>query len=186
MSVHRQANLTSLARTAWFMLGQLHPSLPRIFLGVVLPLSLLPPLMLYYAGTYHGDDFMPGFAARNWQAIGFVFFAAEMATVAAMGFIIRWIARANGVAADKASSYLLAFVAPIPLWLSSLALLVPNFLFAAAVGMAAFAVSCVVIYHGVAALLRVKEDVVAGSIVHGIMACGLLAWAMLLVIVIPV
>ena len=92
----------------------------------------------------------------------------------------------NGFFADRTSAYLLAFAAPIPLWLSSLVLLVPNFILACVVGMTAFGLSCLVIYHGVSALLRVKEDVVAGSIAYGIMACGLLAWGMLLVIVIPI
>lgn len=179
-------NLTALVRTAWFMFGRMHPSLTRMFLGVVVPLSLLPPLMLYYAGTYHGDAFMPGFATRDWVSISFIFLLAELATVGAMGAVIRWIAKLNGLIAGHTSSYLLAFVAPIPLWLSSLALLVPNFIFAASVGMLAFGASCLLIYHGVSTLLRVKEDVEAGSIAFGIMACGLLAWGMLLIIVIPI
>lgn len=185
MPASRCLKLTTLARTAWLMVGSIHPSLPRIFLAVVLPLSLLPPLMLYYAGTYHGDAFMPGFAARNWGSIAFVFFLAEMATVTAMGPAIRGIARLNGVATDRESSYLLAFAAPIPLWLSSLALFVPNFFFAAGVGVLALAASCIIIYHGVGALLRVREDIVAGSIAYGIMACGMIAWAILLALIVP-
>lgn len=185
MSVSRSIHPAAFARSAWFMLEKIHPSLSRVFLAVVLPLSLLPPLMLYYAGTYHGDDFMPGFAARNWATIAFVFFVAEMATVGAMGSVIRWIAGLNGVYADKASSYLLAFAAPVPLWLSSLALLVPSFNFAAIAGLFAFGVSCLVIYEGISVLLRVKEEVVASYIAYGVMASGLIAWALLLIIVIP-
>ncbi|HJW24206.1 MAG TPA: YIP1 family protein [Rhodocyclaceae bacterium] len=186
MSAVRSPSLTAIARTAWFVLGRTHPSLPRMFLRLVVPLSLLPPVMLYYAGTYHGDDFMPGFAARDWVSIAFIFLIAELATVGAMGTVIRWVAKLNGHFADRTSAYLLAFAAPIPLWLSSLSLLVPNFIFAACLGMLAFGFSCLVIYHGVSALLKVKEDLVAGSIAFGIMACGLLAWAMLLIIVIPI
>lgn len=186
MPAFRGLNVTAAARTAWFLFGRMHPALDRMFLRVVVPLSLLPPLMLYYAGTYHGNDFMPGFANRDWVSIAFIFLLAELATVGAMGTVIRWIAKLNGIVADRTSAYLLAFVAPIPLWLSSLSLLVPNFIFAACVGMLAFGVSCLVIYHGVSALLRVKEDVEAGSIAWGIMACGLLAWGMLLVMVIPI
>jgi hypothetical protein len=163
MPVLKGMNLTAAARTAWFLFGRMHPTLDWMFLRVVVPLSLLPPLMLYYAGTYHGNDFMPGFASRDWVSIAFIFLIAELATVGAMGTVIRWIAKLNGLVADRTSSYLLAFV-----------------------GMLAFGVSCLVIYHGVSALLRVKEDVEAGSIAWGIMACGLLAWGMLLVIVIPI
>lgn len=77
--------------------------------------------MLYYAGTYHGDDFMPGFAGRDWTSIAFIFLIAELATVGPMGSVIRWVAKLNG-------------------------------LFAACVGMLAFGVSCLLIYHGVSAL----------------------------------
>lgn len=185
MPLSRSLKPTAIARTAWLILAGVHPSLPRVFLGIVLPLSLLPPLMLYYAGTYHGDDFMPGFAARNWKNIALLFFLAELLTVGAMGSIIRWVAQLNGVTAKRESAYLLAFAAPIPLWLSALALFVPNFFFAAAAGILALGLSCVVIYHGVATLLGVREDIVAGAIAYGIMACGLLAWGMLLAIVIP-
>lgn len=180
------ANPTALARTAWFLFDRLHPSLSRVFLTVVLPLSLLPPLMLYYAGTYHGDAFMAGFAQRNWTAIGLLFFLAEMVTVAAMGPIIRGIARLNGADADRTHATMLAFAAPIPLWLSSLGLFIPNFFAAAAIGVAGAIAACVIIYHGVAVLLRVSEDITAGAIAYGIMASGLVVWALLLVLVIPV
>lgn len=185
MMTYQTPKLASVARAAWLWAGAVRPPLARVFLAVVLPLSLLPPLMVYYSGTYHGDAFMAGFGARDWASIALVFFLAELVMVAAMGPVIRGIARLNGVATDRRSAYLLAFAAPIPLWLSSLALFVPDFFAAAAAGVLALAFSCVIIYHGVGALLRVREDIVAGSIAYGIMACGMLAWAMLLVIVIP-
>ena len=185
MFAYRSPKLTTVARAAWLMAGRSRLSLTRIFAKVILPLSLLPPLMLYYAGTYHGDAFMSGFSARDWRSIAIVFFLAELATVGAMGPAIRGIARLNGVSTDRESSCLLAFAAPIPLWLSSLALFVPNFFVAATAGVLALAFSCVIIYHGVSTLLRIRDDIVAGSIAYGIMACGMVAWAMLLVIVIP-
>lgn len=185
MATPPNVNLTIIARTAWFFLSRLHPSLSWSFTRVVLPLSLLPPVMLYYAGTLHGDDFMPGFAARDWKTIALIFLVAELASVGLMGPLIRWIAGLNGFTADKESAYLLAFAAPTPLWLSSLALVVPNFIFVAAVAILGLVASCIIIYHGVAVLLKVKEDIVAGSIAYGIMACGLLAWGLLLVLVIP-
>lgn len=184
MPLSGSVNPTPRARAAWLMLSRLHLPLLGLFLKLVLPLSLLPPLMLYYAGTHHGDAFIPGFSARDWGSIAAIFLVAELVTVGAMGRYIQWIARLNGVAADRTSAYLLAFIAPIPLWLSSLALLVPYFFFAAAIGLVAFAISCRLIYHGAAVLLRVREDLVAGAIAYGIMAGGLVAWALLLVMII--
>lgn len=186
MFAYRSPKLTTIARTAWLQADKSDASLARIFAKIILPLSLLPPLMLYYAGTYHGDAFMSGFSGRDWRSIALVFFFAELATVAVMGPVIRGIAYLNGVSTDRGSAGLLAFAAPIPLWLSSLALFVPNFFAAATVGVLALAFSCVIIYHGVSTLLRVRDDIVAESIAYGIMACGMAAWAMLLIIVIPV
>lgn len=186
MPASKSINLTAAARTAWFMFGMTHPSLTRMFFVVVLPFSLLPPLMLYYAGTRHGDVFMPGFAARDWTGIAFIFLIAELAAVGAMGAAIRWIARRHGLSTDRRTAYLLAFTAPIPLWLSSLALLAPSFTFAAWVGILAFGISCLVIYHGASVLLRIKEDAVAGYVAYGTMSCGLLAWGALLMIIIPI
>lgn len=186
MSSRHHVSLTAATRSAWFVFDKTHPSLYRIFFFLVLPLSLLPPIMLYYAGTYHGDAFASGFSGRNWAPFSLLFLVAEMATIAAMGPLIRWITWLNGAKANLQNAYLLAFVAPLPLWLSSLGLFVPNFFFAAALAVAALLMACFIIYHGVATLLPVSEDIVAGSIAYGIMACGMIAWALLLVAVLPV
>lgn len=186
MTASQYANLSSLIRTAWFFLGRARPSLSRVFCTVVLPLSLLPPVMLYYAGTYQSDIFMPGLATRDWFGIGLIFLVAELLTVPAMAHVIRWVAAINGFAADRTQAALLAAAAPIPLWLSSLGLFVPNIFFNIVLCCLAFGLSCIIIYHGVAVLLKVKEDTLAASIAYGIMGPGLIAWALLLVIVIPV
>lgn len=185
MTACQCANLSSVIRTAWFFLGRAHPSLSRVFFTVVLPLSLLPPAMLYYAGTYQGDLFMPGLATRDWLGIALIFLVAELVTVPAMAHVIRWIAAINGFVADRTHAALLAVAAPIPLWLSSLGLLVPNIFFNVVVCCLALGLACVIIYHGVTMLLKVKDDIQAASIAYGIMGVGLIAWALLLIIVIP-
>lgn len=185
MTTSQCANLSSLIRTAWFFLGRSHPSLSRVFFTIVLPLSLLPPVMLYHVGTYQGDLFMPGLAARDWFGIGLIFLVAELVTVLAMAHVIRWVAAINGFVADRAHAALLAVAAPIPLWLSSLGLLVPNIFFNVVVCCLALGLSCIIIYHGVSVLLKVKDDTQAASIAYGIMGVGLIAWALLLIIVIP-
>ena len=136
--------------------------------------------------AYHGDAVAPGLSDRNWAPISLLFLVAEMVTIAAMGPLIQWIAWLNAAKANLQNAYLLAFVAPLPLWLSSLGLIVPNFFFTSALAVAAMVMACFIIYHGVATLLQISEDVVAGSIAYGIMACGMVAWALLLIAVFPV
>lgn len=177
---------SSQFKIAWRFLDRVHPSLFKTFFLLVLPLSMLPPAMLYYAGTYHGDAFASGFSGRNWGMIAGLFLLAELATVSVMGYIIRWIARLNGAEVSPHNAQMLAFAAPIPLWLSSLSLLYPSFFFSVAVCCIAFAISCLIVFHGVEVLLQIDEDVTAANIAYGIMGIGMIAWALLLIIVIPI
>lgn len=175
----------SQIKTAWNLLEKAHPSLLKTFVLLVLPLSMLPPAMLYYAGTYHGNEFMAGFTDRNWGSVSALFFGAELLTVGLMGFVIRWIARLNGASVNWQNAQLLAFAAPVPLWLSSLSLFVPSFPFVMAVCCAALALACFIIFQGIEALLHIDEDVTAANIAYGIMGIGAIAWALLIVTVIP-
>jgi hypothetical protein len=52
--------------------------------------------------------------------------------------------------------------------------------------MIALVTSTGITYHGVRSLCRENEEVVVASITHGIVAVGLMAWALLLVLIIPV
>lgn len=170
----------------WDELRRIPTPIAQLLLRLTLPLSLLPPLMVYYAGTYHGDAFMAGFSGKHWLPIGAAFIVAEWATVAGMGWVVRSIAAAHHVACAYRHAYLVAMLAPVPLWLSSLALLVPSFGPAIVLSLCALALSAGIVYHGVRALLGVTEDVVAASITFGVTGVGLIAWALLLLVLIPV
>ncbi|BBM05150.1 hypothetical protein HAALTHF_03220n [Vreelandella aquamarina] len=65
-------------REGWKELQASSPSIPLLAWLVVLPMSLLPPVMLYYAGTHYGDAFMAGFADREWRFITTIIFLAEI------------------------------------------------------------------------------------------------------------
>lgn len=186
MFAHYPLHPSVAIRTAWLLLSRSHPSLVRIFFALVFPLSLLPPAMIYYAGTYHGDQFMVGFSGRDWVSIALLFLGAELATVTAMGPAIHWIAELQEIQADKAGAVLLAFFAPIPLWLCSLSLFVPSFLFCMLMCCLGLLAACLIIYHGTAVLLKCRDEAKTTAISYGIMAAGLIAWALLLLIVIPI
>lgn len=168
------------ADDGWTELVRNPPSLRRLFVVVVLPLSLLPPLMVYLAGTYAPGIFPVGFAARNWGAFVLLFYLTEVVTVLGMGWLIRQVACTNGLAVSYRQAYLLAGVAPIPLWLSSLGLAVPDVTFNALLSLTALALSCGIIYHGIQAFGRTREEVVAAAIVQTVIGAGLIAWALLL------
>ncbi|MBP9914928.1 MAG: DUF1282 family protein [Thiobacillaceae bacterium] len=183
-------NLISLGKLpvstaeGWPELEKIHPRLVKLFAFIVLPLSLLPPGLLYYAGTHYPEAFFAGAADKQWGGIAVAFFLTEMATLLFMGWLIKQVAETDGLRIDYHDAYMLAAIAPIPLWLASLGLLVPSLAFNAALSLGALALSCGIIYHGIEGLCHMREDVTAASIVQTVIGAGLIAWAMLLMLVV--
>jgi hypothetical protein len=186
MNLNSLANMVTSSEAGWRQILKSHPAILRIFLLLVLPLSILPPVMLYYAGTKHGDAFLPGFAAKPWGLISPLFFGMELATFVLMGWFIRQVAVTYQIRIDYYDAYLVAAIAPVPLWLSSLGLLVPSLIFNAAVLLTAVGMSCALIYHGISTVSRREHDVEATTVVQIVMGAGLIAWALLFVSVLPI
>lgn len=182
MKLSTLSQLPLSADRGWPELERIHPRLAKLFAFIVLPLSLLPPAMLYYAGTHHPEALLPQAAGRDWALIAGVFFLAEMVTLLVMGWLIREVARTNGLRIDSHDAYLLAALAPIPLWLSSLGLVVPSMAFNVILGVVALGLSCGIIYHGIEALCHTREDVSAAGIVQIVIGAGLIGWALLLML----
>jgi hypothetical protein len=79
----------------------------------------------------------------------------------------------------------LASLGPVPLWLCSLALFIPNLLSNVVVGGLALLLLCSVrlIYHWAYALFGMREDLKAMQIAMVIAGTGLLAWLLLVQLV---
>lgn len=168
------------AARGWPELEKIHPGLFKVFAFIVLPLSLLPPVMLYYAGTHYPAAFLQEVTGKAWGEIAGIFFLAEMMTFLGMGWLIKQVAESNRLMIDHHDAYLLAAITPVPLWLSSLGLLVPSLAFNAGVSIVALGLSCGIIYHGIKGLCHMCEDVTAAAIVQTVIGAGLTAWVLLL------
>jgi hypothetical protein len=68
-------------------------------------------------------------------------------------------------------------IRPVPMWLSSLGRPIPNRFAGATIAIVGVGLSCGILYHGILALCRTREDVVAGGIVQTVIGVGLVAWA---------
>lgn len=170
-------------RGGWIDLDKLHPAILKLFVYLVLPLSLLPPVMLYYAGTRHGNEFISGFADRPWDVIAMLFFHAEMLTFLFMGWFIKQVTQSEKTRVTYHAAYMIAAIAPVPMWLSALGLFAPSLAFNACLSLSGLGLSCALIYHGIRALCHMEEEVNAASAAYVVMASGLIAWALLLVAV---
>ncbi|WP_254276112.1 Yip1 family protein [Halomonas sp. 3H] len=169
----------------WKELQQRRPSIPLLAWVVVLPMSLLPPLMLYYAGTHHGDAFVAGFADREWRFITTILFLAELLTFFVMGWLIHAVVNSSRqLRIDYQDAYLIAALAPLPLWSSAVVLVIPSLLLNALAVLVALGISISLVYHGLQALCqRQDEDVETMAATYTIMAAGVLAWGLLMAIV---
>ncbi|RCV88944.1 YIP1 family protein [Billgrantia montanilacus] len=169
----------------WKELQQRRPSIPLLAWAIVLPMSLLPPLMLYYAGTHHGDDFANGFGDRPWHYITIILLVAELLTFFVMGWLIHAVVNSSRhLTIDYHDAYLLAALAPLPLWSSAVVLVIPSLLLNALAVVVALGISISLVYHGLQALCqRQDEDVETMAATHTIMAAGVLAWGLLMALV---
>lgn len=171
-------------RESWLDLEKTRPSLVRLFAYHILPLSALPPLLLYYTGTHYGDAFAAGFGSKPWATIAMAFYLTEVFTVLGMGWIVGQVAAVYKVHVSKRDAYLLAGISPTPLWLSSLALLVPSLAFNVSVALVALMATCILVYQGIYALCHMHEEINAAAITQTVMGAGLIAWALLLLIIV--
>lgn len=168
----------------WDEMIRIHPSISRLFATVVLPLSLLPPAMIAYAGGSYGDVFAPGVATQQWYAAAGIFFVAELLTVPAMAWLIHLIVtKTYDVHAEYHECFTLASIAPVPLWLSSLALFVPSLPVNVFVGVLALFCSTGLIYHGVYTIFHMRENLQAFQMATVIAGTGLFVWLVLMQIV---
>jgi Yip1 domain len=169
--------------SGWDELKKLNPSIARLFTLMVLPLSLLPPAMIFYAGRNYSGIFAFSGSPDQWHIVAGAFFLAELLTVPLMALLMHLACRANAVAVDFQKCFTLAAIAPIPMWLSSLVLFVPNPLICAVVGTLGLLCSLLITYRGVYALFYVHEEVRALQMATVITGFGLLAWLLLMQIV---
>ena len=167
----------------WDDLIRIHPSIARLFALVVLPLSLLPPAMIYYAGGGYGDVFVPGITPEQWHRVAGIFFLAEVLTVPVMAWLIHLVSRINNTATDYHACFTLAAIAPVPMWLSSLTLFVPNLFVGVVIGGLGLLCSVALIYRVVYALFSMKEDIKAQQMATVIAGAGLFMWLILMQIV---
>jgi len=173
-----------ISNEGWPELENRHLPLVRFFAMVVIPLALLPPAMLYYAGSNYGDLFVAGFGSKPWGTIASVFFLTEIITVLLMGWLIKEVAKWYGLRLANADAFMLAGIAPIPMWLSSLCLLLPHIALDVGIALLALAAGCGLLYNGICAFCRTHDEVPAVGITQIAMSAGAFFWALLLVLIV--
>lgn len=170
----------------WSDIVRSHPGAKQLLFGLVMPMSLIPPVMYAYSErAYPGVVFplsVPAMTGAQLLATGMVLFAVQLAMVSFMAMLIQRMAIAQDHDPGYENAYALAAIAPVPLWLSSLALFVPSLAVNIIVVAAAWAASVALIRHGVRPLLKVEDARKTHYIANLVTMAGVVAWVGLMVI----
>lgn len=173
-------------KTGWEEIDRSHFSSRWFFKSLVLPMSLLPPALYAYAEVVHpGAVFplsVPAVTGSQLAVTGIVFYGLQLLMVAYMAMLIQRMCLGRDHDPGYDSAYALAAIAPVPLWLASLALLVPSLGFAVAVVAVAWVAAIALIRHGVRPLLHIGDEKTAHYIANMVTLGGVVAWIGLLVI----
>lgn len=170
----------------WSDIDRSHPASRKLLLTLAAPMSLVPPLMYAYAEMAHpGAVFplsVPAMSGLHLFVTGIVLFAVQLAMVSFMAMTIQRMAMGQDHDPGYESAYALAAIAPVPLWLSSLALFVPSLGFNIAVVAVAWVASAALIRHGVRPLLHVTDAQKAHYIANMVTMAGVAAWIGLMIV----
>lgn len=177
MDLYTLAALPLSAERGWPELLRARPGGWRLLLQIVLPVALLPPAVLYLAGTIIPPGV--GSASHPWGELSMLVLLAEFASVAAAGLLFRHIAGAYALVLGPREARLLAALAPLPLWASAAGLALPGVAAPAAALLIGLGLSCGIAYHGLVAMCRPREALVAAAVVQVAAGAGLAAWGCL-------
>lgn len=173
----QQLHLPHMPRIlGWDTLTRSHLSVAKLFFLYALPLSVLPPVMVHYAGVEYSAHLMPALSEIQLQTVAILFFLAELAMTFVVAFVIQRLGEVIDIKPAFEDAYKLAVVVPTPLWLAPLFLFIPSFMLNITVGAVALILSGMLIFYSVPPILKVEDEGHAILLSGSILAAGLVAW----------
>jgi hypothetical protein len=186
MNTHNLPKMLYSYREGWQDLIQVHPSVARLFTLYVMPMSLIPPVMFVYSMLVTpGSVFpalVPEISTMEVMAVAIAFYLASLAMVGLMASIIQQMGDVVDVKPAYEDAFMLAAVAPTPLWLAALALFIPFTWVNGLVVALAWVASAALIYHGVYPLFKLEDTSKARVMGSFVLMAGVIAWMALLVV----
>lgn len=166
----------------WTDLVRLHPSAAKMYLLYVVPMSLIPPAMIYYSGMKYGGLLVLDMTGDQLLIIASIFLLAELIMVPFMGWIIQRLGEVIDMHPDYHDAFMLAAVAPTPLWLAPVFLFIPSLMLNLCIMALALVASAALIFHGVHAVFRLEDKGQSFLMAGSVYAAGLVAWVFLMVL----
>ncbi|OGS75010.1 MAG: hypothetical protein A2063_09455 [Gallionellales bacterium GWA2_60_142] len=152
-------------------------SVLTLFLLYAVPMSVIPPVMIYYAGVTYGGGLLPAVSDVQLQIIGILLFLTELAMTFVVAYLIQRMGDVIDIKPAFEDAYKLAVVVPTPLWLAPLFLFIPSFMVNLTAVSAALMLSGILIFYSVPSILKVEEKGHAILLSGSILSAGLVVWA---------
>ena len=168
----------------WQNLIDSKPSLHRLYLLHVIPFAMIPPLMIYFSGKHHGDalfDLIHLIPDRRLIVVSVAFFLVQLVVVPVMASIVRQLGEVAEIHPSYKQAFTLAAVAPTPLWMAPIFLVIPDLLVNLLITSLAMMASAGFIYYGVPVVFDIKEKGHALLLFGAILMAGAIAWGFLMV-----
>ncbi len=165
----------------WNDLMHSQPSIHRLYLLHVIPFALIPPLMIYIAGRTQSILFFDLLPGNKLIIVAVAFFLIQLVVVPAMASIVRQLAEIAEIHPSYKDAFILAAVAPTPLWMAPIFLFVPNILVNIGVTSLAMMASAGFIYYGVPVVFKIREQGHALLLFGAILIAGVVAWGFLMI-----
>lgn len=182
MTPHEPLKMLWSYSEGWTELVRMHPTVQRTFLFYVIPMSLIPAVMIFYAGITNHELLVPSVTAGEAATVAIAFFLVELAMVPLMAAIIQQMGELVDIRPDYHDAFMLAAIAPTPLWLGSLALFVPSAAFVIALMALAWVGSAALIYHGTPPLFNLQDHRKSRLMSHFVIGAGVMAWIALMAV----
>ena len=153
-----------------------HMSVLKLFFLYAVPLSVIPPAMIYYAGATYGGHLLPVLTSMQLRSIAIVFYLVELVMTFLVAIMIQRMGDVIDIKPSFEDCYKLAVVVPTPLWIAPVFLFIPSFILNLTIGAVALILSGIMIFKNVPAILKVEEEGHAILLSGSILAVGMVAW----------
>ncbi|HET7831509.1 MAG TPA: YIP1 family protein [Gallionella sp.] len=173
------AQITHMPLLGWDAFARNHISALKLFLFYALPLSVVPPAMIYYAGVEYGGHLLPALDSTRLDIICAVFFIAELIMTFIVAFVVQRMTEIADTRPAFEDAYKLSVVVATPLWLAPLFLFIPSFNLNITIGSLALVLSGVLLFSAVSPILKVKPESTV-MLSSSLLAIGMVAWAIMM------
>lgn len=165
----------------WRQLTQAKYSMHRLYLLHVIPLSLIPPLFIYYGSFNFAASLFPVLSSTKLLIVAVILFIIELVAVPLMALLLRQLAEIAEAHPTFQEAFTFAAVAPTPLWLMPIMFLIPDITVNLLALTLALMATVGFIYYGIPTVFRIKERGHAILLFGAVLTAGVIAWVFLMV-----